>query len=77
MLVKDVFATQFDPLCRIMRRELRARGIGVHRVATVPTPPEQAFQPPGSMVFVPGAMGLMLAQAALETLLNPKGDHAQ
>ena len=73
--VSDVFETQNCPLARVMRRELRARG--VTRLPVVwspetPAPPRAALVeegsgllqkrcPPGSLSFVPPVAGLILA----------------
>lgn len=81
----DLFDTTVCPLARVMRRELRARGItrlSVIYSAEVPRHPHPtndgeyplADSParratPGSMVFVPGAMGLAMASYVVQALL--------
>ncbi len=74
--VSDIFETQGDPLARIMRKELRRRGIDRLKVvwseepALVPSPENReaaaAENPgrrdtPGSCAFVPGVAGLIMA----------------
>lgn len=66
----DIFETSGDPMCRIMRRELRKRGISAHPVVYIPGKRDTMKIPPASMVFVPGCMGLMLAQQALGCLIE-------
>ena len=86
--VGDIFETRNCPLARIMRKELRKRGIPALRVAysteeaLSPLPEEasalQAETPvtdaprrdtPGSMMFVPAAMGLTMAAAIVRDLV--------
>lgn len=85
----DIFETQNCPLARIMRKELRKRGVPALRVAysteeaLSPLPEEAAAlqaetlaantprrDTPGSMMFVPAAMGLTMAAAIVRDLLN-------
>jgi tRNA A37 threonylcarbamoyladenosine dehydratase len=70
MVCADVFETRDDPLCRIMRRELRRMDIKAHRVVAVPGAADAALRPPGSMAFVPGVMGLTLAQEAVRMIVE-------
>lgn len=79
--VADIFETSVCPLARVMRQELKKRQIPALKVvySTEPpkTPPEtgEAFHKasPGSVVFVPAAMGLTLASAAVQDLLTKEG----
>lgn len=78
--VADISETQFCPLCRIMRKELKKRGITGVKVVYSPEPAltpvgaeEEAArlgkrQIPGSTAFVPGAAGLILAGAVIRGL---------
>ena len=87
--IGDIFETQNCPLARIMRKELRKRGVPSLRVAYSTEPalspcPEEAAalqaeapaanaprrDTPGSMMFVPAAMGLAVAAAIVKDLLN-------
>ena len=87
--VGDIFETQNCPLARIMRKELRKRGVPALRVAysteeaLSPLPEEaaalQAETPalnaprrdtPGSMMFVPAAMGLAMAAAIVRDIVK-------
>ena len=84
--VADLYETQFDPLARVMRRELRRRGILSLRVVWSPEPPrtpspEEAgtrSEPgrravPGSCAFVPSAAGLILAGAVVRAIAGIDG----
>lgn len=77
----DVFETQNDPLCRVMRRELRKRGAQHLRCVYSKEPPRKPDDaclapgdlkngrtPPSSAAFVPPAAGLLLASAAVRIL---------
>ncbi|HJH62509.1 MAG TPA: tRNA threonylcarbamoyladenosine dehydratase [Firmicutes bacterium] len=74
--ITDLSRTQGCPLARVVRRELRARGIVHHQVVYSPELPCRAQQgdeapPPGrrsvpaSAMWVPAAAGLLLAQAVI------------
>ncbi len=73
--VGDLFRTEVDPLARVMRRELKARGI--RRLLCVwsdevPLPArlmgEDGRPAPGSISFVPSAMGLIMAGEIIRRL---------
>lgn len=78
----DLFETTGCPLCRVMRRELRKRGITQLRcvysleAAITPHSVEGAETKatgrtaPGSVSYVPSVAGLYLAYGAVETLLR-------
>ncbi len=76
--VTDISKTVNCPLARVMRRELRARGVLHHKVVYSPeealhpdtdeTPPPGRRSIPGSVSWVPGAAGLMLAGAVIRDL---------
>lgn len=79
--VAPIEQTSICPLARIMRRELRARGIrGVKVVYSTeppisPAPDGEAPAPgrhtvPGSVSWVPGAAGLLLAGEAVKEILT-------
>ena len=78
--VTDIYQTSVCPLARVMRRECKKRGI--ERLKVVCST-EEAMTPkrqiqsgdsgkviPGSMVFVPGAAGLLLASEVVKDLLR-------
>lgn len=74
--IADIAATSVCPLAKVMRRELKLRGIVHHKViyskekpAVVPyQPSEGRRQTPGSTSFVPAAAGLLLASAVISDL---------
>ena len=95
--VGDIFETRNCPLARIMRKELRKRGVPALKVVYSE---EEALSPreeeksaaeaaasgprrdtPGSMMFVPAAMGLAMASVIVRDLLkdgfSPDADPAE
>ncbi len=74
--VIDLYKTDTCPLCRVMRRELKNRGIRKCKVVYSPEIPrkpithQQGRTPPASMIFVPAAAGLMMAAAVVEDLIQ-------
>lgn len=81
LTVTDVFSTSVCPLARVMRRELRRRGIDRLKVACSTEPPTRPApaetEPgaprrdvPGSTAFVPPAMGLVIASAVVRDLIG-------
>ncbi len=78
--ITDLAKTKNCPLARVMRRELRARGIEHTRVLYSPeeplkpapseTPPPGRRSVPGSVSWVPSAAGLMLAGAVIRALAS-------
>ena len=70
--ISDISKTKGDALARVMRKELRARGVNRHPVVFSPEEsmePEQREAPPpgrrsvpGSLVWVPAAAGLLMTQ---------------
>lgn len=76
--LSDLSKTDTDPLCRIMRRELKARGIRHLTVCWSDEPPlpsravgEDGRPAPGSLSFVPSVMGLIMAGEIIRTLSAP------
>lgn len=76
--IADISRTSVCPLARVMRRELKARGIDHLTVAfsaeqpITPAAPEEPTLrrgTPGSMPFVPAAMGLTMASHVVKALL--------
>ena len=78
-VVTDISKTQGCPLARVVRKELRARGILHHRVLWSPEEPKAALQreapPPGrrsvpaSNPWVPATAGLLLGSAVVRDLI--------
>jgi tRNA A37 threonylcarbamoyladenosine dehydratase len=76
--VADINDTSVCPLARVMRRELKARGIKKYKVVYSKEEPRKsgAIDPesgkaiPGSLSFVPSAMGLIMAGEIIRDLLK-------
>lgn len=72
--VADISKTSVCPLARELRKRLRK--LGIEKGLTVvyseepPHKVETEFQAPASMVFVPGAAGLILASLAVRELID-------
>ncbi|NMP38269.1 MAG: tRNA threonylcarbamoyladenosine dehydratase [Clostridiales bacterium] len=76
--VADIYDTSVCPLCRVMRRELRARGVPGLRVVysrEAPLSPIPGFctesaksNTPASIAFVPACAGLLLAGEVIRSL---------
>ena len=78
--VSDIADTTVCPLARVMRKELKKRGIeGVKAVYSTETPVGIEREPPGetrqkdvpgSVSFVPGVMGMILAGEVIKDLIR-------
>ncbi len=78
--IADIYSTSVDPLARVMRRELRARGVkNLKVVYSVEEPkqpvieapdPESRRSTPASVPFVPSVFGITLAAEAVKTILE-------
>ena len=73
--ISDISKTETDPLARIMRRELKKRGIKKLLCVWSDEPPrasnllgENGKPAPASISFVPSAMGLIMAGEIIRTL---------
>lgn len=76
--ITDISKTKNCPLARVMRKELRGRGIDHHRVlystedpikpAETEAPPPGRRSVPGSVSWVPSCAGLMLAGDVIRTI---------
>lgn len=75
--VADIYETSVCPLARVMRRELKKRGINSLKVVYSKEPPVETNAPvengkkiPGSVSFVPSAAGLIIAGEVIKDLLG-------
>lgn len=73
--VADIYDTSVCPLCRVMRTQLRKRGIAHHRVVFSREEPLRIVadesggrHAPGSVSFVPPVVGLILAGEVIKDL---------
>ncbi|MDR2524790.1 MAG: tRNA threonylcarbamoyladenosine dehydratase [Oscillospiraceae bacterium] len=82
--VTDIYKTSGCPLAKVMRHELRKRGIPALRVVSsrkqpiVPQTDESVEVPgrrqtPGSISFAPAVAGMLLAAEAIQTLVRGEG----
>lgn len=78
--VADIYATSVCPLARVMRKELKARGVQALKVVYSKEPPLKPIAPPnedesarratpGSISFVPSVAGLILAGEVIKDLI--------
>ena len=79
--IDDISKTSGCPLCRVMRRELKNRGIRKLNVVWSPETPVKPLpcgeetsrrQTPGSLPFVPGVAGLIMAGKIITDLVKDK-----
>jgi len=84
-VVTDLFKTTTDPLARVLRRELKQRGIKKLKVVWSDEPPLTPFETPdgetkggrpapGSVAFVPSVAGLILAGEVVKDLTKQGGE---
>ena len=81
LCVADIYETAGDPLARVMRRELRKRGVDHLKVVYSAKPPMKPLidaaeledterrSIPGSSPFVPPAAGLLIASEVIKELI--------
>lgn len=83
--VADIYSTAVDPLAKVMRRELRSRGIDSLKVVYSTEPPMNPMkseedspkkQVPGSISFVPPVAGLIIAGEVVKDLIGYSGKGA-
>ena len=74
--VADIYATSVCPLCRVMRAQLKKRGVARHKVVysreealSVVADESNGRHAPGSVSFVPPVMGLILAGEVIKDLV--------
>ena len=82
-LITDLSKTSGCPLAKVMRRELRLRGINHHTVLTstelplkpqkLPGREDELRTPPGSVSWVPPCAGMMIAGFIVRKLLERTG----
>ena len=68
--VADIYKTSMCPLAKVMRHELKKRGVKHQKVVFSTEEPVANHRTPGSMSFVPGAAGLLIASAVVRDLLG-------
>ena len=69
--VTDIYKTSVCPLAKVMRRELKKRGIKHLKVVYSKEEPIQINQrTPGSSAFVPSSAGLLISSVVIKDLLK-------
>lgn len=68
--VADIYETKVCPLAKVMRRELRRRGIESLKVVYSEEEPLRRGSPPGSVSFVPSVAGLIIAGEVVRDLIG-------
>lgn len=68
-VVSDIYRTSICPLAKVMRRELRKRGIDQLKVV-YSTEEAKKNQIPGSIAFVPSVAGLIVAGEVIRDLIE-------
>ena len=77
--ITDIYKTSVCPLAKVMRKELKVRGVRKLKVVYSAEEPQNPFvqitegarrQIPGSISFVPSVAGLMLAGEVVKDLIN-------
>lgn len=72
--VSDLFKTTIDPLARVMRYELRKRGVNKLKVVYSKEVPRKVNsedkRTPGSTAFVPSVVGLIIAGEVIKDLIK-------
>ena len=69
--VSDIYKTSVDPLCKVMRRELKNRGVSKLKVVySKEEPIKTNSRTPTSNAFVPPAMGLIIASEVIKDFIK-------
>ena len=70
--VADIYETSVCPLARVMRRELKSRGVEKLKVVYSKEEAVNTGRTPGSVSFVPSVMGLIMAGEVMKDLIRLK-----
>lgn len=78
LVVTDISKTEYDPLAKVIRKELRTRGIkGVKVVYSSESPVNVVVDEnshgrhsPASAIFVPASMGILIAKTVIDDLIG-------
>lgn len=75
--IDDIYNTSVCPLCRVMRKELKARGIRELKVCySAEQPVRTGSRTPASISYVPSAAGLLIASYVTDLLIaQDHSDH--
>lgn len=73
--ISDIYDTSVCPLAKVMRHELKLRGVDHLKAVWSDEPPVKTrTRTPGSTAFVPSAAGLMIAAEVVKDLIGGKQD---
>ena len=77
MEVADIYKTSVCPLAKVMRRELKKRGVTRCKVVYSKEEPHKCITEngetvPGSLIFAPAAAGLIMASEVVKDLVREK-----
>ena len=69
--ITDIYKTDTCPLCRVMRKELKARGVKKLKVLySTEIPKNDGERTPASISFVPSVAGLIIAGEVIKDLIK-------
>lgn len=69
--ITDIYKTDTCPLCRVMRKELKARNVEKLKVLySTETPKSDGERTPASISFVPSVAGLIIAGEVIKDLIK-------
>lgn len=69
--ITDIYKTDTCPLCRVMRKELKARNVEKLKVLySTETPKNDGERTPASISFVPSVAGLIIAGEVIKDLIK-------
>ena len=68
--ITDIYKTSVCPLAKVMRRELKVRGVKKLKVLYSKEVPALKCTPPGSVSFVPSVAGLMIAGEVVREIVE-------
>lgn len=70
--VADIYKTSVCPLAKVMRYELKKQGVKKLKCVFSKELPLVKTTPPGSMSFVPSAVGLIIASEVIKDIISKK-----
>ena len=69
--ITDIYKTAYDPLARVVRKELKNRGIkNLTVVCSKEEPQKKLYAELGSSAFVPAAAGLCISSAIIRHIAS-------
>ena len=70
LVVTDIYKTSVCPLAKVMRKELKTRGVEACKVVYSTEEPTMKQRPPGSNAFVPATAGLLIGSEVVKDLIK-------